>query len=348
MGWAASFVGLHDFGVHSMDGYSNVTAWFVPATFDGAAFGTTLITYRASINGRGAFRARVLMWAFTAVSSWINWVHQPTGRAQIVAAGLPIAAVAVFDVVMLEMRGDYEARHGRRAFRMRPGLLILRWLVDRAGTTEAFRGQIRSIPVASLAGLGSDLVKLRTEALDAAEVRTEPAGPPTTRPAWPRTEESSSLSAAPQPWPASWPQPQGRDQPLAHIANGAVTTSAAEVNQFAERAKPAGDTTEAPANTPASPPTEPTADVDLAQTRTPEQPAEQTVVMPAVSASAAREAAREQVRNALTAGHEPPAGEELAGRYGRTKRWARDQVRAVRQELEQDSRRQLLGADRGR
>ncbi|MEB3370223.1 DUF2637 domain-containing protein [Saccharopolyspora mangrovi] len=152
MGWAASFVGLHEYGMTSMTGFGYWTAWLVPATFDGAAFACTLMTYRASIHGRSALRARLLMWGFTAVSSWINWIHQPTLETRLVAAGLPVAAVAVFDIVLLEMRADYEARHGRTKFRLRPGLLVLRWLVDRTGTTTAFRTQITAIPVHQLIG----------------------------------------------------------------------------------------------------------------------------------------------------------------------------------------------------
>jgi hypothetical protein len=82
--------------------------------------------------------------------------------------------------------------------------------------------------------------------------------------------------------------------------------------------------------------------------RTPEEPAEQTIVLPAVSSNAKREAARQAVRDALTAGNEPPAEEELADRHGRSRRWARDQVQAVRRELAQDSPRQPVGADPGR
>lgn len=155
MGWGASFVGLHEYGMQSMAGFTYWSAWLVPATFDGAAFACTLMTYRSSINGRSAVRGRILMWAFTGVSSWINWIHQPSHEAQIVAAGLPIAAVAVFDVVLLELRADYEAKHGMRGFRLRPGLLVLRWMVDRRSTSDAFRKQVIDIPVEEIAGLGT-------------------------------------------------------------------------------------------------------------------------------------------------------------------------------------------------
>lgn len=193
MGWAASFVGLHDYGQHTMAGYTTVTAWFIPGTFDGAAFACTLMTYRASIYGRSALRGRVLMWAFTAVSAWINWTHQPVTETKLVAAGLPVAAVAVFDVVLVELRADYEARHGRTAFRLRPGLLVLRWCVDRAGTSSAFRDQITRIPVEQLAGL-------------AGHAPSAPSSPlPADRSA-PTVTPAKSQAGPAQPEPASAPK----------------------------------------------------------------------------------------------------------------------------------------------
>lgn len=156
-GWTGSFIGLHGYAVQRMLGFTNHTAWAVPGAYDGAALACTLAVYRASINGRSAARGRFMMFAFTAISSWINYTHQTDHTAQLVAAGLPIAAVLVFDFLMTELRADWEAAHGRKAFRMRPMLLILRYLVDRAGTKNAFRDQITAIPVSALAGLGADL-----------------------------------------------------------------------------------------------------------------------------------------------------------------------------------------------
>lgn len=156
-GWTGSFIGLHGYAVGRMVGFSQVTAWAVPGAYDGAALACTLAVYRASINGRSAARGRLLMFAFTAISSWINWTHQSDHTARLVAAGLPIAAVIVFDFLMGEMRADWEAAHGRKAFRMRPALLMLRYFVDRTGTRAAFREQITAIPVSALAGLGQDL-----------------------------------------------------------------------------------------------------------------------------------------------------------------------------------------------
>lgn len=343
MGWAASFVGLHDFGAHNMRGYSDLTAWFVPATFDGAAFGTTLITYRASINGRGAFRARILMWLFTAVSSWINWVHQPSGRAQFVAAGLPIAAVAVFDVVMLEMRGDYEARHGRRAFRLRPGLLVLRWIVDRTGTSDAFRAQIRSISVTALAGLGSDLDNERQPPAITAADTSDPAElhqPSVDRPAGDSVDDSAANKAGDAVG-------EGVDVQAQHAAEDAedaaveAAENTAETTAVDAAVDAAVDTAEnaAAENTAVDEPVIQVDPVDRlgAPERVRSRAMDETVELPALSSNAVREAARDEVRHALRSGGEPPTRQELAQRYGRSERWAQQQLRIVREEQDAET-----------
>lgn len=201
MGWAASFVGLHDYGMTSMRGFDTYTAWLVPGAFDGAAFGCCLITYRASINGRVSVVGRLLMWVFTAVSAGINYIHQPSsGWAQWVACALPAAAVAVFDVVLIELRADFEARHGRKAFRLRIWLLLLRWVVDRAGTVDAFRAQIKAIPVTTLAGVAE---------LAAADPVAEPDRP-TVQPAPPRRRRAPKPTAAAEPAEAE-PEPPAEE-----------------------------------------------------------------------------------------------------------------------------------------
>ena len=157
MGWSASFIGLHGFAVRTMAGFTGDTAWLVPGAFDLSAFGSTILVYRASINGRSGSRARLMMYLFTALSAWINWIHQSNGSAKFVACVLPVAAVLVFDGLAAEYRSDWEADHGRKAFRLRLGLLLLRLIADRRGTWAGFTSQITSIPVSSLVGLGADL-----------------------------------------------------------------------------------------------------------------------------------------------------------------------------------------------
>lgn len=172
-GWSASFIGLHGFAVRQMSGFTADTAWLVPGAFDLSAFGSTVLVYRASINGRSGFRSRVLMYLFTALSAWINWIHQSNDAARFVACVLPVAAVLVFDGLAAEYRADWEADHGRKAFRMRLGLLMLRRMVDKEGTKAAFRDQITAIPVSALVGLGADLASAEPTA-SVPEQRTEP------------------------------------------------------------------------------------------------------------------------------------------------------------------------------
>jgi uncharacterized protein DUF2637 len=197
MGWSASFIGLHGFAQRQMTGFTADTAWLVPGAIDLSALGCTILVYRASVNGRSGFASRVLMYLFTALSAWVNWIHQAGGPARFVACVLPISAVVVFDRLAGEIRADWEADHGRKAFRLRLPLLILRYLVDRKGTREAFRQQITAIPVSALAGLGADLT-------EAAGRTSAPAPAPAPTPA---PESGSAPAPAPAPESGSAPAP---------------------------------------------------------------------------------------------------------------------------------------------
>lgn len=185
-GWSASFVGLHGFALDPMHGYTSITAWLVPGSFDGSAFACSVLVYRASIYGRAVLRGRVLMYAFTAVSGWINWHFQQAQLAQWVGAALPFAAVLVFDVVLSDLRAEWEFAHEKRAFRLRLGLLALRWAVDRKGTWSAFRASLVAVPVTDLVGLDmpADATpeSIVTESLPVSPGVSAPARPTTTQP----------------------------------------------------------------------------------------------------------------------------------------------------------------------
>jgi hypothetical protein len=207
MGWSASFIGLHGFATVKMTGFTVDTAWLVPGAIDLAAFGCTILVYRASINGRSGFASRALMYLFTALSAWINWIHQDNGAARFVACVLPVAAVLVFDRLAGEIRADWEADHGRTAFRMRLPLLLLRYFVDRKGTKAAFREQITAIPVSALVGLGANLATAATIEQPAPLVVPEPEPPmtepvlePEQPPALPSTDADLLLAAEPPAW----------------------------------------------------------------------------------------------------------------------------------------------------
>lgn len=143
-GWSASFIGLHDFGVAHM-GFTQETAWYVPGAIDGAAFGLTVVVAVESMRGRAAAQWRLLIAAFTALSSWVNWQHilDPTGRN--VAALLPISAVILFEGLMYRARKAYEDR--RNPGRQKPRIHILRWVFDFKGTLAIIRAHVLDIPL---------------------------------------------------------------------------------------------------------------------------------------------------------------------------------------------------------
>lgn len=149
-GWSASFIGLHTFGLGHMS-LSNRAAWLVPATLDGAPAGLSLVVFRASIHGRNATLWRLLIVAFTGLSSWVNYEHitDPTGRW--VASVMPPAAVILFEGLMSEARAAAKRRAGGTA---RPRFHPLRWVFDRSGTWDLVRNYV----------LGSELPgEFRTE-----------------------------------------------------------------------------------------------------------------------------------------------------------------------------------------
>lgn len=175
-GWSASFISLHEFATTRML-LGSSAAWLVPGTFDGAALGLSLLAFRAATHGRASLGSRVYVYSFTALSSWINYLHITDPQGRIVACLLPIAAVVVFDKLLKEAREAYERRNGKRAFRVRPGLLLLRLLIDRDATKAAIKNQITDIPVEALIGLGAGNL-----ARDATAALPQPAVPDALRP----------------------------------------------------------------------------------------------------------------------------------------------------------------------
>lgn len=147
-GWAASFIGLHQFGVEHMH-LSNNTAWLVPLTFDGAPAGLSIVVMRASTNGRTALVWRLLVVGFTGLSSWINYMHitDPTGRW--VAAFMPPSAVILFEGLMSEARAAAvrRLRELGELSAARPRLHPLRWFFDRAGTLDLYRRYVLGLPL---------------------------------------------------------------------------------------------------------------------------------------------------------------------------------------------------------
>lgn len=178
-GWAASFIALHAFAQQHM-GLSEQAAWLVPSTFDGAALALSLLSFRAAIYGRASLGSLLYVYGFTGLSSWINWIHITDPQGKFVSALLPIAAVLAFGKVLKEAREAYERRHGKVVFKVRTGLLMLRWMVDRTGTRAAIRNEILAIPVQALVGLGADSLARKAAEILAEKVANDT---PTTTPA---------------------------------------------------------------------------------------------------------------------------------------------------------------------
>jgi hypothetical protein len=136
-GWAASFIGLHSFGMTHM-GLSNDAAWLVPITFDGAPAGLSIVVMRAATHGRPALVWRLLVVVFTALSSWINYEHIEDNLGRWVASFMPPSAVILFEGLMSEAR----AAAARRLGRVMPRLHPVRWFVDWSGTWEIYKAYI--------------------------------------------------------------------------------------------------------------------------------------------------------------------------------------------------------------
>ena len=105
--WSLSARHLHAWGMKDLH-ESNGAAWLVPATFDLAPLGLSLVVYQARRKGRSAAMWRLFIVAFTGVSSWINWTWtaSDTVGSRLIAASLPIAAVILFEALTWQVHRD--------------------------------------------------------------------------------------------------------------------------------------------------------------------------------------------------------------------------------------------------
>ena len=132
--WSLSAKHLHSWGMLGMK-ESNNSAWLVPATYDLAPLGLSLVVFQARRKGRSAFVWRLFIVSFMSVSSWINWTSaagQSTG-SHLIAASLPIAAVVLFEALMWQVHRDAmdKVYEGQPI----PRVPLLAWFVD---TKRAF------------------------------------------------------------------------------------------------------------------------------------------------------------------------------------------------------------------
>jgi hypothetical protein len=142
-GWTVSFIGLHTFAIQHM-GLTWSEGWLVPVTFDGAPFGLTLVVMRAASFGRSAWFWRLLIIAFTALSSAINYIHIDDAWGHWVAALMPPSAVVVFEGIVSEARMAADRRNG---IKVRPRLHVLRFVFDWTGSWDIIRRHVLNQPL---------------------------------------------------------------------------------------------------------------------------------------------------------------------------------------------------------
>jgi hypothetical protein len=207
-GWAASFIGLHDFGMHHM-GLNPDAAWLVPITFDGAPAGLSIVVARASTHGRPALVWRMLIVGFTGLSSWINYQHIDDDLGRSVAAFMPPSAVILFEGLMSEARAAAQRRLGRVAPRLHP----LRWAFDRKGTLDLYRRYILGLPLPAAFDVTASSTPAtrqtpaskpaKTVPAEGASQVPAPASPPRQQPASPSLPAQTPLAAPADEQPAS-------------------------------------------------------------------------------------------------------------------------------------------------
>jgi hypothetical protein len=128
--WSLSARHLHAWAMKDLR-ESTGPAWLVPATFDLAPLGLSLVVYQARRKGRSAAMWRLFIVAFTGVSSWINWTFASGDSVgtRIIAASLPIAAVVLFEALMWQVHRDaLDKEYGGQ---MIPHVPLIAWLIDR-------------------------------------------------------------------------------------------------------------------------------------------------------------------------------------------------------------------------
>lgn len=136
-GWYLSYHNLHGYAVAAM-GFTPGNAWLVPVVFDGAPLGLSIVVYRARLQARAAVLWRAGIWAFAALSAYVNWIHVPaTQNADLLAALLPIAAVVLFEGLMHETHKA--AQLDLYGGRVVPRLTLACWILDRRRTFVTFK-----------------------------------------------------------------------------------------------------------------------------------------------------------------------------------------------------------------
>ena len=132
--WSLSARHLHAWGMKDLHEKSGA-AWLIPATFDLAPLGLSLVVFQARRKGRSAIMWRLFIVSFTGVSSWINWTWTvgDSSGSRLIAASLPVAAVILFEALTWQVHRDAmdKVYEGQPI----PRVPLLAWFVD---TKRAF------------------------------------------------------------------------------------------------------------------------------------------------------------------------------------------------------------------
>jgi len=159
--------------------------------YDGLALILTVSSMYASLQGhRTTFRTLLVLVA-AGVSAWIGYHETPGELGKGLAAGMPVAAVIVFEVLMFDKRRQLRPSG-------RPRIHPLRWVFDRKGTLDLYKAYVLHIRMPE--HLEQARITVEAERLEAAEA--ESARPRTKKrrqidPARPATKPRAEISPAP-------------------------------------------------------------------------------------------------------------------------------------------------------
>lgn len=124
-----SWTGLVGFGRDTLH-MSAPLVWLVPISLDVAAMTCAFLSLRSTVAGDSATGPRLMVLAFVGASAVFNWVHAGrTGStaAEVFYGGMSLAAAALFDVVLRQVR-RHLLRRQHAIERPLPRFRAVRWL----------------------------------------------------------------------------------------------------------------------------------------------------------------------------------------------------------------------------
>jgi hypothetical protein len=126
---AMSWTGLVGFAEHVLQ-LTGKVRYVVPLSLDGAALTCSFLALRSIIAGDAAAGPRALLWAFTCASAVANWYAATlvgTVPSALFFSGMSLASVALFEVVLRQMRRADLRKVGAVEAPL-PRFRLLRWI----------------------------------------------------------------------------------------------------------------------------------------------------------------------------------------------------------------------------